>query len=56
MSLFHVQGEDIGEEQKRREQMKETERDLRTQKEENERRLMRDKHRGEKRQTQARTL
>ncbi|XP_019114794.2 RIB43A-like with coiled-coils protein 1 [Larimichthys crocea] len=43
MQIF--KGEDIGEEQKRREQMKETERDLRTQKEENERRLMRDKHR-----------
>ncbi|XP_010782713.1 RIB43A-like with coiled-coils protein 1 [Notothenia coriiceps] len=41
MTLF--QGEDIGEEQRRREQMKKTDRDLRTQKEDNER-----KHVGEK--------
>ncbi|KAK9515374.1 hypothetical protein VZT92_026026 [Zoarces viviparus] len=38
-------GEDIGEEQRRREQMKKTERDLRAQKEDNERRLLGDKHR-----------
>lgn len=56
MSWFLVQGEDIGEAQKRREQMKKTERDLRAQNEDNERRRTRDKHRGEKRQTQAHTL
>lgn len=55
MFLFHVQGEGIGAEQMRREQMKNTERDLRTQKEDNERRHMGIKHRGEKRQTQAHT-
>ncbi|XP_071332277.1 RIB43A-like with coiled-coils protein 1 [Trachinotus anak] len=43
MQIF--QGEDIGEEQKRREQMKQTERDLRTQKEDNVRRHMGNKHR-----------
>ncbi|KAM6928589.1 RIB43A-like with coiled-coils protein 1 [Lycodopsis pacificus] len=43
MKIF--QGEDIGEEQRRREQMKKTERDLRAQKEDNERRLLGDKHR-----------
>ncbi|XP_036961348.1 RIB43A-like with coiled-coils protein 1 [Acanthopagrus latus] len=43
MQIF--QGEGIGEEQKRREQMKMTERDLRTQKELNERKHMGDKHR-----------
>ncbi len=46
MSLFHVQGEGIGEEQKRREQMKKTKRDLQAQKEDNERRRTEDKHRG----------
>ncbi|XP_038578509.1 RIB43A-like with coiled-coils protein 1 [Micropterus salmoides] len=43
MQIF--QGEGIGEEQKRREQMKKTERDLQAQKEDNERRHVRDKHR-----------
>ncbi|XP_068454679.1 RIB43A-like with coiled-coils protein 1 [Clinocottus analis] len=43
MQIF--QGEDIGEEQRKREQKKKTDRDLRAQKEENERRLLRDKHR-----------
>ncbi|XP_037334519.2 RIB43A-like with coiled-coils protein 1 [Pungitius pungitius] len=42
MKIF--QGEGIGEEQRRREQMKMTERDLRTQKEDNERRLLGEKH------------
>ncbi|XP_040048886.2 RIB43A-like with coiled-coils protein 1 [Gasterosteus aculeatus] len=42
MTIF--QGEGIGEEQRRREQVKMTERDLRTQKEDNERRLLGDKH------------
>ncbi|TNN56954.1 RIB43A-like with coiled-coils protein 1 [Liparis tanakae] len=44
MTIF--QGEDIGEEQRRREQKKKTDRDLRAQKEDNERRLLGDKHRG----------
>ncbi|XP_056279639.1 RIB43A-like with coiled-coils protein 1 [Pseudoliparis swirei] len=43
MTIF--QGEDIGEEQRRREQKKKTDRDLRAQKEDNERRLLGDKHR-----------
>uniref|UniRef100_UPI0037E70A73 RIB43A-like with coiled-coils protein 1 n=1 Tax=Semicossyphus pulcher TaxID=241346 RepID=UPI0037E70A73 len=43
MQLF--QGEDVGEEERRREQMKNAERDLRAQKEANERRRMGDKHR-----------
>ncbi|XP_070825249.1 RIB43A-like with coiled-coils protein 1 isoform X2 [Chaetodon trifascialis] len=42
-SMQVFQGEGMGEEQKRREQMKEAERDLRAQREDNERRLMRDK-------------
>lgn len=53
MFVFHLQGEGIGVEQMRREQMKNTERDLRAQKEDNERRHMGIKYRGEKRQTQA---
>ena len=53
--MFHVKGEGIGEEQKRREQIKKTERELRTQKEDNERKHIRDKHKGEKTQTQAHT-
>ncbi|XP_070696471.1 RIB43A-like with coiled-coils protein 1 [Pempheris klunzingeri] len=43
MQIF--QGEDMGEEQKRREQIRKTERDLRAQKEDNERRHMGEKHR-----------
>nr|XP_046251663.1 RIB43A-like with coiled-coils protein 1 [Scatophagus argus] len=43
MQIF--QGEGIGEEQNRREQMMKTERDLRAQKEDNERRRMENKHR-----------
>ncbi|XP_042347085.1 RIB43A-like with coiled-coils protein 1 [Plectropomus leopardus] len=43
MTLF--QGEDIGEEQRRREQMKKTSRDLQAQREDNERRRMGEKHR-----------
>ncbi|XP_040009017.1 RIB43A-like with coiled-coils protein 1 [Xiphias gladius] len=43
MQIF--QGEDIGKEQMRREQMKKTERDVRTQKEDNARRHMGNKHR-----------
>ncbi|KAM9350480.1 RIB43A-like with coiled-coils protein 1 [Symphorus nematophorus] len=43
MQLF--QGEGVGEQQKRRQQMKKTERDLQLQKEDNERRRMGDKHR-----------
>ncbi|XP_054464373.1 RIB43A-like with coiled-coils protein 1 [Anoplopoma fimbria] len=43
MNIF--QGEGIGEEQKRRELMKKTDRDLQAQKEDNERRLAGDKHR-----------
>ncbi|XP_042264260.1 RIB43A-like with coiled-coils protein 1 [Thunnus maccoyii] len=43
-SMQVFQGEGIGEEQKRREQIKKTERDLRTQKEDNERKHIRDKH------------
>ncbi|KAL7398914.1 hypothetical protein ABVT39_016997 [Epinephelus coioides] len=43
MTIF--QGEDTGEEQRRREQMTKTDRDLQAQKEDNERRRMRDKHR-----------
>ncbi|XP_053173781.1 RIB43A-like with coiled-coils protein 1 [Scomber japonicus] len=42
MQIF--QGDGIGEEQKRREQIKKTERDLRVQKEDNERKNMEDKH------------
>lgn len=45
MSLFHVQGEAIGEEQTRREQMKLAKRDLCAQKEDNRNRLIRHKHR-----------
>ncbi|XP_070767276.1 RIB43A-like with coiled-coils protein 1 [Enoplosus armatus] len=44
-SMLIFQGEGIGEEQKRREQMKARERDLRAQKEDNKRRHMGDKHR-----------
>ncbi|XP_051280073.1 RIB43A-like with coiled-coils protein 1 [Dicentrarchus labrax] len=44
-SMQVFQGEDIGEEQKRREQIKKTERDLRAQKEDNDRRHMGAKHR-----------
>lgn len=47
-----MQGDGIGEEQKRREQIKKTERDLRVQKEDNERKNMEDKHKGENTQTQ----
>ncbi|XP_037629984.1 RIB43A-like with coiled-coils protein 1 [Sebastes umbrosus] len=43
MKIF--QGEDIGEEQRRREQMKKRDRDLRAQKEDNERKHVGDKHR-----------
>ncbi|XP_047439420.1 RIB43A-like with coiled-coils protein 1 [Mugil cephalus] len=44
-SMHVFQGEDIEEKQRRREQMKKTERDLRAQMEDNERRHMGDKHR-----------
>ncbi|XP_034732938.1 RIB43A-like with coiled-coils protein 1 [Etheostoma cragini] len=44
-SMTFFQGEGIGEEQRRREQMKKTDRDLRAQKEDNEKRHMGNKHR-----------
>ena len=49
--MFHVQGEGIGEERVRREQMKNTERELRAQREDNARMHMGNKHRGEKRKS-----
>lgn len=43
---FALQGEGTEEEQRRKEQMKKTGRELHAQREENERRIMREKHRG----------
>lgn len=50
------QGEDRGAEERRREQMKITERDLRTQKEDNERKQMLEKHRGGETSTSTLTM
>uniref|UniRef100_A0A672YUD4 RIB43A-like with coiled-coils protein 1 n=1 Tax=Sphaeramia orbicularis TaxID=375764 RepID=A0A672YUD4_9TELE len=50
-SMQMFEGEGIGEEQKRKEQIKMTERDLRAQKEDNERRRMRENHQGEETST-----
>lgn len=52
---FAMQGEGTEEEQRRKEQMKKTEKELQAQREDNERRIMREKHRGWKKD-KARTL
>lgn len=48
VGLFAVQGEGTEEEQRRKEQMKKTGKELQAQKEDNERRIMRERHRGRK--------
>lgn len=46
VALFAVQGEGTEEEQRRKEQMKKTGKELQAQREDNERRIMKEKHRG----------
>lgn len=51
MALFAMQGEGIEEEQRKKEQMKKTGKELQAQREDNERRNMREKHRGGEKKT-----
>lgn len=55
VALFAVQGEGTEEEQRRKEQMKKTGKELQAQREDKERQIVREKHRGGKKR-QAHTL